>query len=102
MHDAVDERRRARRVRENGRPLVEGQVRREDETSSLVATADDLEEQIGVTAVVGQVANLVDAEQRPRGVVPEASVEGARRVLGAEVEEELRCRHEERRVPGEQ
>jgi hypothetical protein len=51
-------------VRKDVGPFGEGFVRGEhDGLEGFVAARDDLEEQIGVTAVVGKVADLVDAEQ---------------------------------------
>jgi hypothetical protein len=45
--------------------------------------ADDLEEEIGVAAVVGEVADLIDDEEaRAAGVVAQAAVEPAGGVLG--------------------
>ena len=52
----------------------------------LVAAADELEEQVGGAGVVGEVAYLVDDEERRPRVVPEASFEGACGFLSIEVE----------------
>jgi len=57
---AVDERGSARRVGKDGGPLLEREVRGEDEALSLVAAADDLEEEIGISVVEGEIADLVD------------------------------------------
>ena len=48
-------------------PAAEGQVRSEDHRAALVATHDDLEEQIGLFAAHRQIADLVE-DQRPIGV----------------------------------
>ena len=64
VNDAVDQRGSASGVREDGGPLAEGEVGREHEAAAFVAAADDLKQEVGVARVVGQVANLVDAEQR--------------------------------------
>ena len=52
--------------------------------------ADDLEEEVGVAAVVGELADFVhDQERRATPVVAEAAVEGTGRVLGREIQQEL-------------
>ena len=102
MNDAVDEGRGARRIGKHRRPLVEREVCREHETPALIASADNLEQQVSVSGVVGEVPELVDAEQRTRGVVAKLSVEGARRFLRAEIEEQLRRADEQCAVTGEQ
>jgi hypothetical protein len=65
----------------------------------FVATADDLEQQVRVTSVIGQVADLVDAKQRRPTLVAEAALEGACRVLRGQIEQELGGGDEEDRVP---
>src|SRR4051812_41616651 len=56
-------------VREDLAPRGEGLVgTEEDGLVDVVATGDDLEEEIGVAAVVGEVADLVDAEEMRHGV----------------------------------
>ena len=52
----------------------------------LVAAADELEEQVGGSGVVGEIAHLIDHEERGPRVVPEASFEGACGLLSIEVE----------------
>ena len=56
-------------------PVAEGEVRGQYDRLLLVAARDDLEEQVRGVGVVGQVADLIDAQElRPR-VVAEPSVE---------------------------
>ncbi len=102
VDDAVDERRGASGVGEDGRPVAEREVRRQHEAALLVAAAHDLEEKVGVARVVREVPDLVEAEEWTRGVVAEPAVEGARGFLAAEVEEHLRGGDEQRAVAGEQ
>src|SRR5690606_29522781 len=101
VDDAIDERGGAGRVREDGGPLLEREVGGEHEALSLVTTADDLEEEIGVAVIEGEIAELVDDEEALLGVVPEAPLEAATGLLGAEIEEHLRGGGEQHRVPGE-
>jgi len=54
VDEAVDEGGRGGRVREDGRPVAEGQVGREHETTALISSADDLKEQVGGAGVVGR------------------------------------------------
>ena len=48
---------------EDGAPLLEGQVRGDDDRALLVAAADDVEEQIGGASVAGDVAEFVENQQ---------------------------------------
>ncbi|XXT29316.1 hypothetical protein WMF45_44440 [Sorangium sp. So ce448] len=65
MDEPVDERDDARGVREDLAPVGECLVRAEQQRLlRVVATGDDLEKQVGVAAVVGEVADFVDAEKR--------------------------------------
>lgn len=67
-----------------------------------VPAADDLEEQVGVAVVVGQVAQFVDALQLGPAVVADASLQGARAVPGGEIVEHLAGGDEADRGTGEQ
>lgn len=58
-----------------------------------------LEEQVRVSIVEGQIANLVDDEQALLRVMPKASIERSRGVLRREVEQELRGGNDEDGVP---
>ena len=68
VREAVDEGDGAGRVGEDGVPLLEGQIRRDEEGFLLVATTHDLKEEIGGVGVVGQVANFINGEQVGPGV----------------------------------
>ncbi len=59
--EAVDQCRDAAGVGEDGGPVLEGEVGRDDDGFLLVATRDDLEEEIGGAGIVGEVADLIDA-----------------------------------------
>ena len=58
-----------------------------DGRALLVAAGDDLEEQVGVARVVGQVAELVEDQERRTAVVAQAASERGRGVLGGQVVE---------------
>ena len=61
MHKTVDERDDAGGIGEDLVPFAERFVGRQDHrTMQLIAARDHLEEQIGVTRVVGEVSDLVD------------------------------------------
>jgi hypothetical protein len=69
MDEAVDEGDGAGGMREDLGPVVEGLVGAEqDGLGGVVATGDDLEEEVGVAAAVGEVADLVDAEELGLGI----------------------------------
>src|SRR2546422_7680407 len=89
MDDAIDERGGRGGVGEDRRPLAERQVGGEHEALAFVAAADDLKEEVGGPRVVGQVADLVDDEEGALAVVVQPAGQAARRLLTAEVEEEL-------------
>ena len=98
---AVDQGDGARGVGKDGVPVLEQQVGGDEQGAVFVAAADELEEEVGGSGVVGQVAQLVDQEKpRPR-VVPEASFEGACGFLSVEVEQQVGGGGEEGGVPGE-
>ena len=84
MGEAVDEPDGAGRVGEDGVPVAEGDVRGEDDRLLLVAARDDLEEQVRGVGIVGQVADLIDAQELRPGVVTETLVEGAGGLLAIE------------------
>src|SRR5277367_3806767 len=101
MDDALDECRGTGGVWEDGVPVLEGEVGGHDEALLFVASADELEEQVGVSVVEGEVADLVEDEQSDVGVVAQASLECARGLLCAEVEQSLCGGDEEDGAPGE-
>ena len=71
----------------------------EDDAPLLVSPAHNLEEEVGVPVVVGEVPDLVDHQQAGAvAVVVEPLVEAAGGLLAAEVEEHLRrgCRQKPR------
>src|SRR5882724_7577877 len=76
-------------VREDRRPVAEREVGGEDEALLLVASADDLEQEVGVAVVERQEPDLVDDEEADTRVVLESSLECASGFLCGEVEEEL-------------
>jgi hypothetical protein len=60
VHDPLDEGGGAGRAGEDRVPVGEGQVGGEDEAFLFVSTADDLEDEIRVSVVEGEKAELVD------------------------------------------
>jgi hypothetical protein len=51
-------------VSENLAPLGEALVARDDHRAAFIATRDELEDHVGLDAVQGKVADLVDDEHR--------------------------------------
>jgi hypothetical protein len=81
MQYAVEHRRSEHCVAgESGVPTAEGEVRSEDHRAALVALRHDLEEQVGLLAVHGQIADLVDDQQLVGvdRVIDEAGMVGSR------------------------
>ena len=62
MDEAVNEGDGGAGVREDVRSVAESQIGGEDEAALFVTTADDLEEQVGVAAVVRKVSQFGDYE----------------------------------------
>ncbi len=90
VSEAVDESDDAGGVGEHLTPFGKRLVRGEhDGFASFVAARDDLEEQVGVAAVVGEIADLIDAEQRRHGVAPQAPSKRGRAILSGEVGEHV-------------
>src|SRR5262245_66034840 len=89
MENPIQDRGRDDAVAEDFAPAPEALIAGEDHRAALVAAADELEEQIGATAVDRQVADLVNDEQTRHGVELELVIEAAFR-LGARRSEERR------------
>ena len=85
--EAIDEGDGARRIGEDGVPLLEGQVGGNEHRSVLIAAADDLKEEVGGAGVVRKIADLVNGEECGSGVVAQAALEGPRGFLPVEIEE---------------
>jgi len=76
VQQAIDEGDHAGGVGEHLVPFAEGLVgAEEDGALQLVAAGDDLEQQIGIAGVVGQIADLVDGEDRGAGIAAEPAGE---------------------------
>jgi hypothetical protein len=65
VDEAVNEGDGAAGVGKDGRPVGEGQIGREHQAFAFIPAADDLEEEVGGAAVVGEVAQLIK-DQEPR------------------------------------
>src|SRR5947209_14596432 len=89
MDEAVDEGDGGGGGGEDGVPLAEIEVGGEDDALVLVATTHDLEEEVGVAVVEGEIADLVDAQETGATVVAESVLERACGFLGGEIEEHL-------------
>ena len=87
--EAVDECDGTGGIGKDGVPVLEGEVGGDEQGAVLVAAADELEEEVGGAGVVGEVAELVDDEQRGPRVVAEPAFEGAGGLLAVEVEEQV-------------
>ena len=77
MNDAIDQGCSAGGVGEDGWPVAESQVGGEDDALVFVAAVDDFEKEVGIAAVVGQIADLVDAQEMKAAVVSQSSFEGS-------------------------
>ncbi len=100
VREAVDQGDGAGRVGKDRVPRLEGQVGGHDDRLLLVATTDDLKEEIGGVRIVGQVPDLEREELRAH-VGAESGFEGARSVLAVEIEHEIGRGEKERGVARE-
>src|SRR5689334_902613 len=76
VDEAIDEGDDTGGVGEDLVPLGEGLVGAEqNRLAGVVAPRDDLEEEVGVAAIIGQVPDLVDAEKMRHGVSSHATGE---------------------------
>ena len=65
---------RTRGVREDGVPVLEEQVRRDDDGALLVSPADRLKQEVRGVGVTGQISNLIDGENLRPGVGAQAAL----------------------------
>lgn len=90
VDEAVDQGDGAGRMGEHLGPLGESLVGAdEDGALCLVASSDDLEEEVGIAVVVGEVPDLVDAQESRHGVTAKSPGEGGGAVLCSEVREHV-------------
>src|SRR5580698_4581726 len=101
MDDPFDESGRAGGAGEDRVPIGEGEIGGQHDALLLVAPTDDLEDQVGVSIVEGEEAELVDDEESDLRVIVEAPVEGGGGLGGAEGEEGRGGREEEKGGAGE-
>src|SRR5271170_5493269 len=87
LREAVDESDDAGGAREDGAPVLEGEVGRDDSARALVAATDDAVEQVPRASVAGEVSQLVEDEDVGCGVASNAPVDGRHRFLLEEVGE---------------
>jgi len=103
VEETVDERAGHEVVAEDLAPLVERLVRSENGRGGLVAAGHELEEEHGAVATDGQVADLVDDEERGMGECLEPVTEPAPRLRflerGNQVGERARSRRDGRAEP---
>ena len=79
-------------------PILEGSVRGHHDRSLFIAQADDLEEQIGTGLVNGEVAELVQYEQRGFGVLFEFRFETTGTLGGSQGVDDINGAGKEHRV----
>ena len=85
MDQPVDERDDASGIAEHLVPLGKRPVRSNDGALLLVAPVGQFEQQVGLAVGVGEVANLVDAQQVEAGVVAQPTVKGESAAEGGQL-----------------
>ncbi len=99
MEQPIQERRREGTVVvEDFRPMLVGTVAGDDQGATLIAFADDLEEQIGTVLVDGKVAKFVDHEQSRLQILAQFTLEAALRLGGGERVDDIDGGGEQHRV----
>src|SRR5271166_4746021 len=80
MGEAVEERGRHLRIAEHARPFAEGEIGGDDDRSSLVEPADEMEQQLPAGLGEGEIAEFVEDDEVEAGeIVSDASLtSGAR------------------------
>lgn len=91
MDETIDERDDAGGVGEDLRPVRERAVGSDQGAAGFVAAVDQFEEQIGMAVRIGQVANLVDDQERRCGVVAQSTAQSRIAIEGGEIIEKLAC-----------
>ena len=84
VYEPVDHGRRDGGVAEDLAPATEGLVGRDDHAGALVTGRDQLEEQVGGLGLEGDVADLVNDQQRDPAEPLQRFVQSPRGVLGGE------------------
>src|SRR4051812_6001461 len=98
MQDAVEDRRGEHVVSEDLAPEAEGLIAGDEQRSTLVAAADELEDEIGAVATEGQISELVDNEQLGSAEPLQLLIEAILTLGLVELGDEPRGRKEQRRV----
>ena len=75
MHQPIHEGDDTGGVGEDLVPFAKGLVRGQDGGPLLITAGDDFEQQIGVTSVVGQIPDLIDAQERHAGIAAQPARE---------------------------
>ena len=79
MGEAIEQRGRHLWIAEHARPFAEGEIGGDDDRSSLVEPADEMEQQLPAGLSEGQIAEFVeDDEVEAREVIGEPSLAAAR------------------------
>ena len=90
MHQSIDQGDHTAGVGEDLGPFGKGLVGREDDGAFVIVTpGDDLEEQVCIAGVVGEIADLIYAEQLWMTVPPQTPSEGEVGVLGSQIIEHV-------------
>ena len=100
VEQAVEDGGRYYGVAEHGAPFADGAVRGHQHGAALVATADELEEQVRGIRLERQIAEFVDDQQLGLGVVRQALLEPAFAMRLGELGHQGRGRREQHRVAG--
>jgi hypothetical protein len=98
VHEPIDEGYDAGGVREDLGPFAERFIRGDDDGVFLVAARDDLEEQVRIARVVGEVPDLIDREDSRAGIATQAARERDRGVLGGQIVQHVGGEREAGRV----
>ena len=89
VEQAVEQRGCDDRIAEDVAPLGKSTIGGEDHGAALVACGDELEEQVAAAGHDGQVADLVDDEQRGAGKEPDALLQAALAFSAGELAEQI-------------
>src|SRR6516225_2871227 len=102
MDEAIDKRDDAGGVGKDLSPFGKGPVGGDDGAGLLIAATDELEQEVGMTVGIGEVADLVDHQEAGSSIVAHAPAQRGVAIECGEIPEQLAGRVEEHGVTVDQ
>src|SRR4051812_6415615 len=87
LRESIDERYDASGAGEDGAPVLESEIGRDDRAGAFVATANDAVEEVSGASIAGEISKFVEEQKRRRRVALHASLDRRKRLLLEEIGE---------------